>query len=102
MHIKVIGGKMSVILFIKGRFNYPLLFIGWPPRHWEIITADSVMALYLHTVEVANHSSVYFSLIMCYDKTHNMVFQRQSSMVCGIGWCESIYEDLKCELGCAG
>lgn len=69
MHIKVVGEKMSVILFIKRRFNYPLLFIGWPLRHWEIITTDSVMALYLHTVEVAKHSRVYFRLI-CVRKKH--------------------------------
>lgn len=69
MHIKVVGEKMSVILFIKGRFNYPPLFIGLPLRHWEIITTDSVMALYLHAVEVANHSSVYFRLI-CVKKKH--------------------------------
>lgn len=60
---------MSVILFIKGRFNYPLLFIGWPLRHREIITMDSVMALYLHAVEVAKPSSVYFRLI-CVRKKH--------------------------------
>lgn len=61
MHIKVIGEKMSVILFIKGRFNYLLLFIGWPPRHWGIITTDSVMALYLHTQLIWPTTQVYIS-----------------------------------------
>lgn len=90
---------MSVILFIKGRFNYPLLFIGWPLRHWEIITTNSVMALYLHAVEVANHSSVYFRLI-CVRKKHVIWGSRDKE--CDPGWWKSICEALKCEPRCEG